>query len=175
MSTRASGDAPRPVIALSVGDPAGIGPEVAIRLVAEFVAEGLLPARVLLLASRRVLDREATRFPGLEGIASFESAGAFSASDASVGLDQVSDRIGDVAFPSSLPAYGAVDRAAGWVLAGSSCSERCSDIVRRRSQTRRTNRMSLRNIASSHHYLPRVFRHHSTDRMRPLLSGTWGS
>ncbi len=56
----------RPVIALSIGDPCGIGPEIALRLLAEAGAGGTpaLPVRVLVLGDRRVLERAAPLVPG---------------------------------------------------------------------------------------------------------------
>lgn len=43
----------RPLLALSLGDPAGIGPEILLRL----LAEGELPARLLVLGDPQVLER----------------------------------------------------------------------------------------------------------------------
>lgn len=108
----------RPVVALSVGDPAGIGPEVAWKL----LAAGDLPARVLLLADGRVLARDRDLAPGAPPLPPPVDAAAFAAGDAPFGLDAAADAAGRAASPT-LPAHGRLDAGAGaashaWVLRG---------------------------------------------------------
>ena len=101
--------ATRPIVGLSVGDPAGIGPEIALRL----LAEGDLPARILLLGERRVLDRARALHPGAPEFRTFEDPEAFRASGEVAGLDATADRLGARAMPEGPPAWGRIDRAAG--------------------------------------------------------------
>jgi len=101
--------ASRPTIALSIGDPAGIGPEIVMRL----LAEGDLPARVLLLGERRVLERARALHPAAPALETFERPEAFAASGAPAGLDARADRLGRDAMPDGPPAYGRIDVAAG--------------------------------------------------------------
>ena len=108
----------RPIIALSVGDPAGIGPEIALKL----VAEGGLEARLLILAWKGVLDRERERVAA-PPVEVFESPAEFDASGADAGIDAEADRRGSEALALALPAYGRIDRRAGlashaWVMRG---------------------------------------------------------
>jgi 4-hydroxythreonine-4-phosphate dehydrogenase len=100
---------PRPVVGVSIGDPAGIGPEIVMRL----LAEGSLPARLLLLGERRIVERARALHPSAPAIATFESPRDFDASGADAGLDAASDRLGRAAMPDGPPAYGTIDRAAG--------------------------------------------------------------
>ena len=79
-----------PVVALSVGDPGGIGPEIALRL----VAAGGLPARVLLLCDARALDRDRPLVPAAPPLARFPSPEAFAESGAPFGLDAEADDSG---------------------------------------------------------------------------------
>jgi 4-hydroxythreonine-4-phosphate dehydrogenase len=105
-----------PLVALSVGDPCGIGPEIALRL----AAEGGTGARLLLLADRRVLARVASLVPGapdppLVPEARCEEAGP-------VALLAEADADGRRRMPT-LPPLGRVDAGAGaashdWVLRG---------------------------------------------------------
>ena len=109
---------PRPIIAISVGDPAGIGPEIALKL----VAEGGLGARLLLLGNRRVLERERAML-GVPPLASYASAAHFAGSPEEAGVDAEADRLGEDALGASLPTYGLIDRRAGlashaWVMRG---------------------------------------------------------
>jgi 4-hydroxythreonine-4-phosphate dehydrogenase len=50
----------RPLLALTIGDPAGIGPEIVLRL----LAGDALPARLLVVGDRRVLERDLALVPG---------------------------------------------------------------------------------------------------------------
>ena len=109
----------RPVVALSIGDPCGIGPEIALRL----LAEGSLPARVLLLGDARVLDRDRALVPAAPRVPVFASAAAFAASESPVGLDERADAQGRRRLGGSLPPRAVVSAAAGaachdWVLRG---------------------------------------------------------
>jgi 4-hydroxythreonine-4-phosphate dehydrogenase len=99
----------RPVVALSIGDPAGIGPEIALRL----LAEGDLPARVLLCGERRILERARALVGAGPGVESFADPAAFRASGADGGLDAASDDLGRAALPEGPPAWGRIDRGAG--------------------------------------------------------------
>ena len=109
----------RPAVALSVGDPLGIGPEIALRL----VARGDLPARVLLLSDARALDRDRDLVPAAPPLARFSSAKAFAASDAPFGLDAEADAEGQRLLGPALPGRARVSAAAGaasyaWVIRG---------------------------------------------------------
>lgn len=120
-----TGAAPRPVVALSVGDPAGIGPEIAMKL----VREGSCPARLLLLCSKRVLDRERARTTDARELAIFSTPADFAGGDAEVGIDAESDRSGDDALRGGVAPYGAIDASAGaashrWVLRGADLARR---------------------------------------------------
>src|SRR4051812_41640027 len=57
MSTISSNRAAKPVIALAIGDPAGIGPELAAKLVAD--PEVRAAASLVVVGDRRVLERGA--------------------------------------------------------------------------------------------------------------------
>jgi 4-hydroxythreonine-4-phosphate dehydrogenase len=108
----------RPVVALSVGDPCGIGPEVAWKL----LAAGDLPARVLLLADARVLERDRALSPGAPPLPAVVSAEAFAAGDAPYALDATADAASRALLPT-LPPHGTVHAGAGaaahgWVLRG---------------------------------------------------------
>lgn len=108
----------RPVVALSVGDPCGIGPEVAWKL----LAAGDLPARLLLLADARVLARDRGLAPGAPPLPPVLDAAAFAAGDLPVALDARADEASRRVLPS-LPPHGRVDAGAGaaghaWVLRG---------------------------------------------------------
>ncbi len=108
----------RPVVALSVGDPCGIGPEVAWKL----LAAGGLPARVLLLADARVLQRDRGLASGPPAALPRRSADAFARGDEPYALDEASDAAGRAALPT-LPPHGRVHAGAGaashaWVLRG---------------------------------------------------------
>ncbi len=112
-----------PLLALSVGDPCGIGPEIALRL----LAEGGLPARLLILGDRRALERDAPLVPGapvsdLPEVADGD-LGAFAASDLPFAVDAVADAAGRRWMPGALPPLGRMDARAGaashaWVLRG---------------------------------------------------------
>jgi 4-hydroxythreonine-4-phosphate dehydrogenase len=107
-----------PVVALSVGDPCGIGPEIALKA----LAEGGLPARVLLLADRRVLDRDAVLVPGAPTVPLARSAADFVAGHLPVALDAAADADGR-AHMLTLPPIGQIDAGAGaachaWVMRG---------------------------------------------------------
>jgi 4-hydroxythreonine-4-phosphate dehydrogenase len=119
----------RPWIALSIGDPCGIGPEIALRL----VTEEALPARILLLGDRRALERDAGLVPAararfgerLERLTTARDgrAGASLPDDVDVALDAVADEAGRERMPGTLPPVGAADARAGaachaWVLRG---------------------------------------------------------
>lgn len=109
----------RPVVALSVGDPCGIGPEVALRL----LAEGDLPARVLLVGDARALERDGGLVPGAPRVP-VEPAEAFLASGRPFALDAAGDRAGRASMAVLAP-VGAPDAGAGrashaWVLRGAS-------------------------------------------------------
>ncbi|MFO0934731.1 MAG: 4-hydroxythreonine-4-phosphate dehydrogenase PdxA [Planctomycetota bacterium] len=108
----------RPVVALSVGDPCGIGPEVAWKL----LAAGDLPARVLLLADARVLARDRALAPGAPALPPLVDAEAFAAGDAPFALDAEADAASRAVLPA-LPPHGRVHAGAGaaghaWVLRG---------------------------------------------------------
>jgi 4-hydroxythreonine-4-phosphate dehydrogenase len=108
-----------PVVALSIGDPCGIGPEIALRL----LAEGSLPARVLLLCDARALERDRALVPGAPAVPRAASAEAFRASGAPFALDPVADEAGRARCPGGLPPLGRPDARAGaachdWVLRG---------------------------------------------------------
>ena len=51
-----------PVLAVTLGDPAGIGPEIVLRLLADTAS---LPARLLLVGDGRALERERPHVPGV--------------------------------------------------------------------------------------------------------------
>src|SRR5688500_8614689 len=53
-----SNDAPKPVVALAVGDPAGIGPELAAKLAAD--PDVRSAASLVIVGDRRVLERGAS-------------------------------------------------------------------------------------------------------------------
>lgn len=108
----------RPVVALSVGDPCGIGPEVAWKL----LAAGDLPARVLLLADGRAMDRDRGLASGAPVGLPRRSAEAFARGNEPFALDEASDAAGRGALPT-LPPHGRVHAGAGaashaWVLRG---------------------------------------------------------
>ncbi len=104
----------KPVLALCVGDPSGIGPEIALRLLLE--AERL-PARLLLLGSEDALRRDAALVPGAVVPPRVDGPEAFTASDLAVALFEPGPPL------RPLPPVGVVDPRAGaashaWVLAG---------------------------------------------------------
>ena len=98
----------RPLVAVSIGDPCGIGPEIALRIAAE--AERL-PARVLLLGDARALDRDRALVPEAPPIPVL-SAKAMARSAADVALDEASDLEGRRAMPT-LPPRGKPNAGAG--------------------------------------------------------------
>ena len=54
-----------PRIALTMGDPAGIGPEIAVRLARAVAAGNASPAEILLYGASDVIDEAVRRFaPG---------------------------------------------------------------------------------------------------------------
>jgi 4-hydroxythreonine-4-phosphate dehydrogenase len=107
-----------PVVALSIGDPCGIGPEIALRL----LAEGGLPGRLLLLGDRRVLERDAGLVPGAPPVPTADAAD-FVSGGSPFALDAASDAAGAREMRGALPALGTEDARAGrashaWVLRG---------------------------------------------------------
>ncbi|MCC7138565.1 MAG: 4-hydroxythreonine-4-phosphate dehydrogenase PdxA [Planctomycetes bacterium] len=111
----------RPVVALTVGDPCGIGPEIALRL----LADGPLPARVLVVGDARALDRDRALVPGAPPLP-VQAADGFLASDAPFALDEEADAAGRAAM-ATLPPLGAPAGSAGrasyaWVVRGATLS-----------------------------------------------------
>jgi 4-hydroxythreonine-4-phosphate dehydrogenase len=107
-----------PLVALSVGDPNGIGPEIALKL----VSEGGLPARVLLLGDARALDRDRAVVPGAPPVPRVDGPEALARDGSPFGLLRSSDEAGRRAM-RSLPPRGTVDAGAGaashaWVIEG---------------------------------------------------------
>jgi 4-hydroxythreonine-4-phosphate dehydrogenase len=110
----------RPVLALTIGDPCGIGPEIALRL----LVEGGLPAPVLLLGDARALARDARLVAGAPDVARevpvVEDPRELAEGRAPFALLRASDLDGRLAM-RTLPAVGTVDASAGrachgWVL-----------------------------------------------------------
>jgi len=100
----------RPVVALTVGDAAGIGPEIVLRLLAE---AGPLPARVLVLGDGRALERDAGLVPGAPRLPRAEDAAAFGRGGLPFALDAVSDDRARVLRPEGPAPHGRVDVGAG--------------------------------------------------------------
>ncbi len=104
----------RPLLALSLGDPAGIGPEILMRL----LAEGDLPARLLVLGDAGVLERARRALDGAARLPPVVSGPEEAASsDLEVCLWEPLPPL------APLPALGRIDAAAGaashrWVLEG---------------------------------------------------------
>jgi 4-hydroxythreonine-4-phosphate dehydrogenase len=106
-----------PLVALSVGDPCGIGPEIALRL----VAEGPLPARVLFLGDARAFERDRALVRGAPRVP-VATAEEMAASEEPFALDRDADATARARMPW-LPAVGRPDASAGaachaWVLRG---------------------------------------------------------
>src|SRR4051812_23847113 len=57
ISAAPSDDAPKPVVALAIGDPAGVGPELAAKLAAD--PDVRAAASLVVVGDRRVLERGA--------------------------------------------------------------------------------------------------------------------
>ena len=112
----------RPVLALTVGDPAGIGPEVVLRALA--TGEVLPEARLLVVGSRGVLAERARRFdlpcelPSVGGPEEFRRGGAPAALYDVPGLDLTGLRLGTASAPGGRAALAYVEEAVGWALAG---------------------------------------------------------
>jgi 4-hydroxythreonine-4-phosphate dehydrogenase len=103
--------ASRPILALSLGDAAGIGPEIALRL----AQRTDLPARLLLVGDGAALEREARAHPSLTLPPVVADAAVLAATPRGVGTWRGASALG------RLPAYGAIDADAGrachaWVL-----------------------------------------------------------
>lgn len=104
---------PTTTLALTLGDAAGIGPEIALRLVT-----GAEPpaARLLLIGDARALERELAHVPGAVLPPIVDGPEALAKSGVSAGI------YGPAQDLDVLPPYGAIDAAAGaashrWVLA----------------------------------------------------------
>lgn len=100
-----------PLLALTLGDAAGIGPEIALRLLAEPPA----CARLLLVGDRAALERELAHVPGVAMPPEVAGPSDVATVPGSAGLWTASAPL------PGLPAYGVVDAAAGaachaWVL-----------------------------------------------------------
>lgn len=102
-----------PILAVTLGDPAGIGPEIALRLASAPVPPA---ARLLLVGDGRALAREVAQVPGAHMPAVVEGPETLERTDCVAGLLAASQDL------EALPAHGCVDAAAGaaayrWVLA----------------------------------------------------------
>jgi 4-hydroxythreonine-4-phosphate dehydrogenase len=99
-------------LAVTLGDPAGIGPEIALRLAASDTPP---PARLLLVGDARALEREVPHVAGARVPSVVEGPEALAASGARVGL------LASAQDLERLPRHGHVDAASGaashrWVL-----------------------------------------------------------
>ncbi len=115
----------RPVLSLSIGDPCGIGPEIAVHLASHPPAGVAL----LLCGDARVLARARPLAPGRASSAQEPQIPLVSGPDElrerglSVGLDADSDAIGRATMPGDLPPLCRIDARAGaashgWVRRG---------------------------------------------------------
>lgn len=103
----------RPLLAVTMGDPSGIGPEIALRL----AQERDLPAGLLLIGDEGALRRAREHVPGAALPPRVDDAESVAARDLRAALWQPREPL------DPLPPLGAVDAAAGeashgWVLAG---------------------------------------------------------
>ncbi|MDJ0975857.1 MAG: 4-hydroxythreonine-4-phosphate dehydrogenase PdxA [Planctomycetota bacterium] len=104
-----------PVLALSLGDPAGIGPEIVLRY-AEALEKGGSPAcRLLVVGDPAALERDRRLIEGAPALPVVEGPEALRQAGLAVGV------FGGARALERLPAYGAVDAGAGaashaWVV-----------------------------------------------------------
>ncbi len=119
----------RPVLALSIGDPCGIGPEIALAL----VARRRPGVALLLCGDARSIDRMRALHPAAPPIPVVNGPDELRARDLAVGLDAQADASGRAAMADGLPPIGLVDGRAGaashaWVRRGAELA-RCGAVT----------------------------------------------